>query len=235
MVFLRQAKAVSIEGHPSPAHNGLYTHDSTHEGWPVLKNASGRYCYRYTPGDRWHLASEHRPDSDLRNASIVAEEGPLPIGAHAWQVVVDNDWEDRTLAVTLLPTEAEVLVAERRFKAALEAEQVPKAAAARAQLTGVRSVTVYECPHAECNGTFERLTDVDGWPRFRNGQGQLLFYHAKGQQWVIHSVFTEEFGVVAASIDARDGLLPTGEEARWLCRGESGGSYEKMRAALGEA
>ena len=29
---LRQAKAFSIEGHPEAAFNGLYTHDSTHEG-----------------------------------------------------------------------------------------------------------------------------------------------------------------------------------------------------------
>ena len=59
---LRQAKAVSIEGHPEPDFNGVYAHDSTHEGWPVLKNANGKYCYRYTgglysppPWDRWFL------------------------------------------------------------------------------------------------------------------------------------------------------------------------------------
>ena len=45
---LRQAKAVSIEGHPKPSYNGLYTHDSTHEGWPVLKNERGVNCYRGT-------------------------------------------------------------------------------------------------------------------------------------------------------------------------------------------
>ena len=65
----------------------MYTHDSTHEGWPVLKNASGMYCYRYTPGDQWFLDDEFRPDEDMSIASIVAKEGPLPVGAHIWTVV----------------------------------------------------------------------------------------------------------------------------------------------------
>ena len=101
---LVQAKAVSIEGHPIPAFNGLYTHDSTHEGWPVLKNASGRYCYRYTPADEWFLSTKFTPDEALCNAYIVAKEGPLPVGAHTWNVSPedpDADWEQHTLTVTL--------------------------------------------------------------------------------------------------------------------------------------
>ena len=234
-----QAKGVSIEGHPRPQYNGLYTHDSTHEGWPVLKNASGMYCYRYTPLDQWFLRSKFTPDEGSCHTKIVAREGPLPVGAHTWRRWVggDDGWQDRTLTVTLLPTEAEALAAEQRMQAALEAEQAAIAAAARAQLEGVRSVTVSGCPHAECNGSFERLAEADGWPRFRNGQGQLLFYHATGEQWVIHSVFTEEFDVVAAGIGAADGLLPTGERAGWMCQGGDGkyNTAAQMRAALGEA
>ena len=64
----------------------MYTHDSTHEGWPVLKNAKGRYCYRYTPGDKWYLRDAFNPDEDLCNAHIVAKEGPLPVGAHTWRI-----------------------------------------------------------------------------------------------------------------------------------------------------
>ena len=56
------ASGISVAGHPQPAFNGLYTHDSTHEGWPVLKNASGMYCYRYTPADRWLLRNVLTPD-----------------------------------------------------------------------------------------------------------------------------------------------------------------------------
>ena len=70
-----------------------------HEGWPVLKNANGRYCYRYTSGDAWYLSVEFQPDEDICSAGIVAE-GPLPVGAHTWQCWVDK-WDDRTLTVTL--------------------------------------------------------------------------------------------------------------------------------------
>ena len=98
---LRQAKAVSIEGHPRPGFDGLYTHDSTHEGWPVLKNANGSYCYRYTPKDAWLLSNVLTPDKANCNAAIVAKEGPLPVGAHTWQVWGDKEWQERTLTVTL--------------------------------------------------------------------------------------------------------------------------------------
>ena len=77
-------KVVSIEGHPQPSYNGLYTHDSTHEGWPVLKNAEGMYCYHYAPLDKWYLKGEFTPNSDMSSASIVANEGPLPVGVHTW-------------------------------------------------------------------------------------------------------------------------------------------------------
>ena len=102
---LRQAKAVSIEGHPQPQCNGLYTHDSTHKGWPVLKNADGMYCYRHTPADQWFLSNEFTPDKPKCAASIAAKEGPLPVGAHTWKCYVNTDgewkWEDHTLTVTL--------------------------------------------------------------------------------------------------------------------------------------
>ena len=98
---LVQAKAVLIEGHPYPGLNGLYTHDSTHEGWPVLKNDSGNYCYRHTPRHAWYLNNNFSPDEDFGAAAIVAEEGPLPVGAHTWMVPNADVVEDRTLTVTL--------------------------------------------------------------------------------------------------------------------------------------
>ena len=52
----------------------------------MLKNARGRYCYRYTPKDRWLLRPEFTPDSGKCSAYIEAKEGPLPVGAHTWQV-----------------------------------------------------------------------------------------------------------------------------------------------------
>ena len=106
MVCLRQAKAVSIEGHPTPSFNGVYTHDSTHEGWPVLKNAKGMYCYRHAPADKWLLWDWFTPDDPKSNARIVAKEGPLPVGAHTWQLGPSTlgtaGWEGHTLTVGLL-------------------------------------------------------------------------------------------------------------------------------------
>ena len=82
----------------------MYTHDSTHEGWPVLKNAKGVYCYRRAPQDKWFLSGTFTPDEDLCNACIMAKEGPLPVGAHSWKVPDDpgTRFVDGTLTVGLL-------------------------------------------------------------------------------------------------------------------------------------
>eukprot|EP01045_Picozoa_sp_COSAG04_P029540 COSAG04_NODE_4881_length_1847_cov_1.683066_2_plen_114_part_00 len=97
-----QAKAVSIEHHTDPSFNRLYTHDSTHEGWPVLKSANDKYCYRYTPNDMWFLHDKFTPATDGAKACIVAKEGPLPVDAHTWKVLEGTQWVDRKLVVGLL-------------------------------------------------------------------------------------------------------------------------------------
>ena len=98
-----QAAVFSIEGHPDPTIDGVYTHVSTHKGWPVLKNANGNYCYRYTPTDKWLLSYNFRPDSDRCSAAIVAKEGPLPVGSHDWRVYNQKwqEWENRQMNVAL--------------------------------------------------------------------------------------------------------------------------------------
>eukprot|EP01045_Picozoa_sp_COSAG04_P025545 COSAG04_NODE_3371_length_2880_cov_7.944984_3_plen_110_part_00 len=97
-----ESKTVSIEGHPIVSYNGLYTHNSEHEGWPVLKNTKGRYCYRHTPMDTWMLSDDTADFSEgIGSAQIVTSEGPLPVGAHAWWVWVDQKWQEGTLTVTL--------------------------------------------------------------------------------------------------------------------------------------
>eukprot|EP01045_Picozoa_sp_COSAG04_P000601 COSAG04_NODE_15_length_40535_cov_25.319888_14_plen_386_part_00 len=97
-------KTVSIEGHPRPEYNGLYTHDSTHEGWPVWKNAKGKYCYRHPPNvqtskDKWLLWEQFTPDDDVCAAAIVARESALPVGSHAWRVYSGSKWVGRTLTI----------------------------------------------------------------------------------------------------------------------------------------
>ena len=100
---LLQAKKVSIEGHPLSDYNGLYTHDSVHEGWPVLKNANGMFCYRRVPTDRWLLRQQFTPDEGTCSAYIKAKEGPLPVGAHTWNVLISSgNWQGRKLRVGLL-------------------------------------------------------------------------------------------------------------------------------------
>ena len=70
----------------------------------MLKNARGKYCYRYKAKDKWFLSSTFTPDKAGCWASILAKEGPLPVGAHTWQVwmAVDGKWESHTLTAALL-------------------------------------------------------------------------------------------------------------------------------------
>ena len=75
---------------------------SEHKGWPVLRNGAGKFCYRYEPTDDWRLRDEHTPDSNICNSWIASAEGPLPIGAQTWQCIVDDEWVDRSLSVTVL-------------------------------------------------------------------------------------------------------------------------------------
>ena len=101
MVCLRQAEAVSVAGHPRAAFNGVYTHDSTHKGWPVLKNVKGVYCYRHEATEVWQLRQEFWPDEAASFANVTAPEGPLPLGARTWDCSVDNSWERHTVTVTI--------------------------------------------------------------------------------------------------------------------------------------
>ena len=89
-----EGKSVSIEGCPQSVYNGVYRHHSTSRGWPVLKSAQGCYCYRYPPYGQWFLNTEFTPDEGNAFAAIVAKEGPLPVGAHTWQVWDGSKWED---------------------------------------------------------------------------------------------------------------------------------------------
>ena len=211
---LRQAKAVSIEGHPDADFNGLYTHDSTHEGWPVLKNANAMYCFRHAPHDTWLLNNEFAPDSDLA-AAVVASQGPLPVGAHTW-LVYDGEWVDVTLTVTLLPTEAAVEATEQRQKEALAEESVTRAAVARAQLETVREVIVAGCAEQGCNGSYAPRPAHDGWPRFENEHGMHLYYYARDRQWFLNDRFTPDVdGALLMGVSA-DGTLPDGQGEWYL-------------------
>jgi hypothetical protein len=97
-----QPLGFALEGHPTSAYNGAYRKVSEHKGWPVLRNGAGMFCYRYETTDKWLLSPEHTPDKSAAFSHIDAAEGPLPIGAQTWQCVVDGEWVDRSLSVTVL-------------------------------------------------------------------------------------------------------------------------------------
>eukprot|EP01046_Picozoa_sp_COSAG06_P051297 COSAG06_NODE_8339_length_2199_cov_5.181429_5_plen_152_part_00 len=97
-----QPLGFALEGHPTPACNGVYRKVSEHKGWPVLRNGAGAFCYRYELDDKWFLRKEHTPDSAICNSSIASAEGLLPCGAQTWQCNVDGEFVDRSLSVTVL-------------------------------------------------------------------------------------------------------------------------------------
>ena len=77
----------------------MYKLDFEHNGWPVLKSTGGKYCYRHGVKDWWILNSEHHVARTTVPAHIVAPDGLLPVGAHAWTVWVASN---STLTVALL-------------------------------------------------------------------------------------------------------------------------------------
>ena len=112
---LEGVAAVSIEGHPVKAHNGIFKmHHSDQKGWPVLKKqrlllpastaAGNSYIYRSTWMDEWRVGSTHSPDEYDCAGFIEAREGPLPVGAHTWKCwdFDQGKWEEGTLTVGLL-------------------------------------------------------------------------------------------------------------------------------------
>ena len=108
---VQQVQGVSISGHPNSDFDGVYKHDSTHEGWPVLKSAKGKFCFRHTPRGQWLLRGEFKPDSDTCNAHFETAEGPLPVGSETWQCWHNAQFVGRTLTVALLVRHLHVFVA----------------------------------------------------------------------------------------------------------------------------
>eukprot|EP01045_Picozoa_sp_COSAG04_P027823 COSAG04_NODE_4155_length_2266_cov_1.691278_2_plen_465_part_00 len=200
---------VLIEGHPVTGLNGVYRVDSEHEGWPVLKNAGGVYCYRYPPKDQWFLSSHFTPDERKRNSYIVAKEGPLPAGAHTWRVRDEGKWERRTLTASLLIGPA-VAVAEARVAAEAAAANGAQLAAVRAQLDGASGISIAGHPTAAFNGVYTHYSTHEGWPVLKNASGMYCYRYTPEDRWFLSSTFTPDLAQGNASIVAKEGLLPVG-------------------------
>ena len=100
-----------VDGQPLRVYNGIYRMVSTHKRWPVYRNESGRWCYRYEAYEhmsrgsnkklvcyRWLLDCNHSPDVPS-GASYIASFG-LPIGTQTWKVLTEGSWVEGTLTLT---------------------------------------------------------------------------------------------------------------------------------------
>ena len=118
---LVDVRAICIEGMPYREYNGLYAAAAVHGGWYRFESAGGKHLYRHVHGKQWYLRHEFGAEASSPQAFITAPKGPLPIGEHRWQVIVDGNWREVTLSVSLLFTETEVKDVARRLRAEDEA------------------------------------------------------------------------------------------------------------------
>ena len=94
--------ALQLEGHPTPACNGVYRRvgQELHGGFPRYEHASsGRQLYRHQANEQWRVGSEFRPDKSACNGKIVSAGGEVPVGAQAWRCWDGKEWEERTVTV----------------------------------------------------------------------------------------------------------------------------------------
>ena len=94
--------ALQLEGHPTPVYNGVYRRvgQELHGGFPRYEHASsGRHLYRYQANEQWLVNAEFTPDKGACAGYIDSAGGEVPVGAHAWQCWVNDEWEERTVTV----------------------------------------------------------------------------------------------------------------------------------------
>ena len=93
---------LQLEGHPLPAYNGVYRRvgQELHGGFPRYEHASsGKHLYRYQANEQWYVNDEFTPDKSACAGYIGSAGGEVPVGAQAWQCVVNGEWEERTVTV----------------------------------------------------------------------------------------------------------------------------------------
>ena len=182
---VRQYRTFSLAGHPTAAYNGRYMVDSMHEGWPVLKNADGMYCYRHTATGSWYLNDAFTPDSH-NCCTYITNEDPLPVGAHTWHNWVDDEWVKQELTTTV----TEVLATELRLRA--ECWTAKRGAAAHKRGAAARRAseqamaeaeTALQQARAEAEATLQaQLAETDAKAALREAeQGKQAAEQAKAE------------------------------------------------------
>ena len=95
--------ALQLEGHPTPAFNGMYRRvgQELHGGFPRYEHASsGRQLYRYQAYEEWFLDSDYSPeDTAVAGGKIASARGEVPLGAQTWQCYDGAKWEERKVTV----------------------------------------------------------------------------------------------------------------------------------------
>ena len=154
-------------------------------------------------------------DQDLEGpATILASDGPVPLGEHGWR----RRGEDLPLTLTALATEADVEEYREQQRAEGEAAKHAACNAAKEQLADAAGVTVEGMPKAEYNAVYLPVGDHKGWLRFESAEGKHLYRHLSHEQCLLHHSFEPHSkGPSGGGIPAVDGLLPVGAQA-WMCQ-----------------
>ena len=214
--------AVAVCGHPALVYNATFRRsEPALDGYPQyvldLGNGDSLYLFRHEASQRW-VFSFATGGFDMEGpATILAPEGPVPLGDHSWR----HQGEDVRLTVTALVTAAEVEESIEQSRAEAErVEQVAEQAAcnaAREQLADVAGVTVEGMLAAEYTAVYLPAGDHKGWQRFESVGGKHLYRDNSEREWYLHERFDPEGDEDPdAFAAAGDGLLPVGVQ-QWMC------------------
>jgi hypothetical protein len=117
-----EGKAVVLSGHPNAICNGEYHPVAElHDGWPRYESLAGTsagasmHIFRSVELKKWFLSRRFVPDSELNNANILADEGPIPTGTNTWRCFIKGEWVDQVLQLNMVSRqilEARVAVAK---------------------------------------------------------------------------------------------------------------------------
>jgi hypothetical protein len=183
---------LKVEGHPLAYYNGVYRVTAEHDGWPVMKNAKGLFCYYYAEKNWWFLWKAFTPEKTTCKAYIAAAaDGTMPMGGNDWRYVDETlTWGPKRITTSLVGA--------------------PVAQLAVAQFAG-SGLKVEGHPLAYYNGVYRVTAEHDGWPVMKNANGRFCYYYAEKNLWFLRTEFTPEKTTCKAYIAAAaDGTMPMG-------------------------